>query len=59
VTAESIFQGSDRRMELNKAYVELINTMFVDSTKTPRELMLFGRYLAFSILLIHIMFIKS
>jgi hypothetical protein len=53
-------------MELNKAYVELINTMFVelsrianDSTKIAREVVLFGRYLAFSILLIHIMFIKS
>jgi hypothetical protein len=47
--AEAIFRGSDRRSDLDKAYVQLLSKMFSEisrvaseSQKTPHEVVLFG-----------------
>jgi len=50
--AEAIFRGSERRADLDKAYLKLIAAIFAEisrvaaeSQKTPREVVLFGELL--------------
>ena len=50
--AEGIFRGSERRADLDKAYLKLIEAIFLaisrvasESQKTPREVVLFGELL--------------
>jgi len=47
--AETIFRGSERRADLDKAYFKLIEAIFseiarvaAEGQKTPREVVLFG-----------------
>ena len=48
--AETIFRGSERRADLDKAYNKLVAAIFTEisrvateSQKTPREVVLFGK----------------
>jgi hypothetical protein len=50
--AESIFKGSDRHTHLDKSYVVLVKVVFEqidriasEHSKTPREVVMLGKYL--------------
>lgn len=51
ITAESIFRESDRRTDLDKWYMKLINAMFdgisthaMEHSKTPHQVVKMGKY---------------